>query len=106
MAIRYRAQMHFQDSSGMAQWCVDQMNVRMGIAFHLREGLPGQELSVSYRDGDSYYLDAFWPDDREDLALDTRALLTDASVVGWSSTVNANSTSRSASSVARSTTSV
>ena len=75
MAIRFRARLRFQSGSGMAQWVADQMAVRLGQAFHLREGTPNQELSHVTVSGDDVDIDVFWPDDREDLAVDTRNTL-------------------------------
>ena len=85
MAVRFRAQLRYTVGSGYARWVSDQMQVRMGMAFHLREGMPGQELShvttdiltSGPQDGrrENVSLDVFWPDDREDLAVDTRATL-------------------------------
>lgn len=85
MAIRFRAQLHFTVGSGMAQWTADQMAVRMGIAFHLREGTPEEERShvttdietTGPPDGrrENVYVDVIWPDGNEALAEDTRATL-------------------------------
>ncbi len=81
MAIRFRATLHFSAGSGMAQWCTDQMAVRMGMAFHLKAGTPEQELSFSGADGETFKCDVFWPEDREDLATDTIATL--QAVTAW-----------------------
>lgn len=59
----------------MAQWVADQMAVRLGMAFHLREGTQEEELSHVTVSGDDVTIDVFWPDDREDLAIDTRNTL-------------------------------
>jgi hypothetical protein len=85
MAIRFRAYLRYNVGSGYAQWLYDQMQVRLGMAFHLREGEPGQELSHATRDivtggnpanrRENITIDVFWPDDREDLAIDTRATI-------------------------------
>lgn len=91
MAIRFRAHLHFNPGSGMAQWVADQMSVRMGQAFHLREGDPNEELSEVVTDivttgptnqrREDVFVNVFWPDDQEALAEDTRVTLSDASVL-------------------------
>jgi hypothetical protein len=83
MAVRFRAHLRYNVGSGYAQWLYDQMQVRMGMAFHLREGGPGQELSHATRDivttgptaqrRENITIDVLWPDDRDDLAADTIA---------------------------------
>jgi hypothetical protein len=61
------------------------------MAFHLHEGEPGQELSHATTDivvtgpqagrRENVTVNVFWPADREDLALDTRNTLSDASIL-------------------------
>jgi len=80
MPIRFRASLRYNVGSGYAQWVYDQMQVRMGMAFHLREGTPAAEMSHVTTNivpdlRENVSLDVFWPDDREDLAVDTRTTL-------------------------------
>lgn len=85
MAIRFRANLRYNVGSGYAQWVYDQMQNRMGQAFHLRENTPAAEMSRSDRDivtsgpqadrRENIVIDVLWPDDRTDLATDTRATL-------------------------------
>lgn len=85
MAIRFRAFLRYTVGSGYAQWVYDQMQVRMDMAFHLREDTPAAELSHCTTDivttgpqegrRENVTIDVFWPDDRTDLADDTRATL-------------------------------
>jgi len=66
--------MRFTLESGMGQWCVDQMQQRLTMAYHLREGDPAAELSYAMVDSDgTFRCNAFWPTDRQDLADDTQA---------------------------------
>lgn len=81
MAVRFRAHLRYSVGSGYAQWVYDQMQVRMGMAFHLREGTPAAERSHATRDivntgpqpgrRENIAIDVLWPDDRIDLATDT-----------------------------------
>jgi hypothetical protein len=74
MSIRFQAYMRFTPASGMGQWCVDQMAVRMGMAFHLRENSPAAEMSYATVDAEgTFRCDAMWPNNRQDLADDTQA---------------------------------
>jgi len=75
LSIRFRARLRFQPGSGMAQWVADQLQVRLGMAFHLKEGTQEEELSHVTVSGDDVTVNVFWPDDREDLAVDTRNTL-------------------------------
>lgn len=80
MAVRFRAQLRYTVGSGYAQWVYDQMQNRMGQAFHLREGTPAAELSYCTTDivagvHENVGMDVLWPDNRTDLATDTRATL-------------------------------
>jgi hypothetical protein len=85
VAIRFRAHLRYNVGSGYAAWLAAQMQVRLGMAFHLREGEPGQELSRVTTDivtggnpsnrRENIAIDVFWPDARDDLAADTRATI-------------------------------
>lgn len=91
MAIRFRAHLHFNPGSDMAQWVADQMSVRMGQAFHVRQGGPNEERSEVSTDivtsgppadrREIVHVNVFWPEDQEALAEDTRVTLSDASVL-------------------------
>jgi len=52
MPIRFRAYMRFTLESGMGQWCVDQMQQRLTMAYHLRENDDNAELSYAVVDAD------------------------------------------------------
>ena len=90
MAWRFQSHQRFTVGSGMAQWVNDQMQQRLSMAFHLRQGEDGEELSHVTTDivttgptserRENVTIDVFWPDDREDLAVDTRNTIFDASV--------------------------
>jgi hypothetical protein len=85
MAVRFRAHLRYNIGSGYAQWLYDQMQVRLGMAFHMNEGSANEERTVVVRDivtggnpsarRENITLDVFWPSDREDLAIDTRATI-------------------------------
>ena len=83
MAWRWRCDLWYAPGSGMAAWGESQLSVRLTHAFHLREGSPDQELTFIELDEANEHLraDIFWPDDREDLAIDTRA--TFEAVTAW-----------------------
>lgn len=84
-AVRFSAHLRYTVGSGYAQWAHDQMQVRLGMAFHMNEGTPQQESSHVTTDvvtsgpqegrRENVTIDVFWPADREDLALDTRSTL-------------------------------
>lgn len=85
MAVRFRAHLRYVVGSGYAQWAYDQMQNRLIQAFSLREGSINEELSHATRDiitndpevdsRENITINVFWPDDREDLAVDTRDTL-------------------------------
>ena len=91
MAWRWRCDLRFTPGSGMASWGKSQLDVRLTHAFHLREGSPDQELTSVVQDvvssgpqadwRERLTADIFWPSDREDLAVDTRA--TFEAVTAW-----------------------
>ena len=91
MAWRWRCDLWFTPGSGMAAWGKAQLDVRLTHAFHLREGSPNQELTSVVSDivasgpqagrRERLTADIFWPSDREDLAIDTRA--TFQAVTAW-----------------------
>ena len=91
MAWRWRCDLWFTPGSGMASWGKSQLDVRLTHAFHLREGSPDQELTSVVQDvvssgpqadwRERLTADIFWPSDREDLAIDTRA--TFEAVTAW-----------------------
>ena len=68
MALRFRAHLRMTEAS-WATWLHDNFATLMTHAFHLREGDPGEELSVTEvtDDGFTHRCDIFWPDDRDDL---------------------------------------
>lgn len=83
MPDRFRAHLRFQSGSGMAAWVDAQMQQRLAMAFHINEGSQAEERSQLTVDGDDVHIDVFWPEDRPDLAADTIATLTAASVTAW-----------------------
>ena len=70
MPYRFRAYFHFDSdpasttySPGFAQWCSDQVNQRLTMAFHLNEGAMNEEKSKHEKIGDfEWRADIFVPD--------------------------------------------
>lgn len=81
MAWRFRTHLRFQPGSGMAEWAQGQLDNRLVQAHHLNPGTPAEEQSHVTRNGDNLHSDLFFPDDRQDLAEDTRTTLTDPTVL-------------------------
>ena len=81
MAWRFRTRLRFDPGSGMAEWAQGQLDNRLEQAHHLNPGTPAEEQSHVTRDGDNLTSDLFFPDDRQDLAEDTRTTLSDPTVV-------------------------
>ena len=68
MAYRYRAHFFFKENSpaGLAQWCSDQVNQRLGMAFHMNEGALNEEKTKHEVVNDlEWKADIFVPDNAQ-----------------------------------------
>ena len=86
MLHRLRARLVFPKSSGMAQWCYDQMTVRYDQAVHVNEGAANEESKYNIvqeydADNDEFKCDLPLMDEAH--AIDAYNTLSDASVWAW-----------------------
>ena len=90
MLHRLRSQMRFTQLSGLAEWCLAQMDVRYQSAVHIRDGESNEEAPENYVivDGDEELFVCDLPLIDEQEAQDALNTLSDHNVLGQSLTLN------------------